>query len=189
MKRRYKILLGLASLISLGLITYFSAREYWNDAFISYIGRQMYVEALDYGPFLPPVDKVDVILLGGIQKSKEQTGFMETAISDYVILGQKTLNGKEAEDIAQIWRYVPQNPHYSALCHGPLYALRFWKNDSKICEVTICWHCSNFGLTVPSDWLPLGDREFGFDSNSRAATGLLDKLKTIVPPPQPVEKK
>jgi hypothetical protein len=182
-KRRYKILLGASILFTFGGLTYFSARDYWNELFIGYIGRQLYTEALDYGPFLPPVNKVDVILLGGIQKSKEQTGFMETAISDYVILGQKTLDGKEAEGVAQIWRYVPQNPHYSALCHDPLYALRFWKDDKKICEITICWHCSNFGLTVPGDFLPLGDREFGFDSKSAAAVALLNKLKQVVPFP------
>jgi hypothetical protein len=141
----------------------------------------MFTEALDYGPCLTPVDKVDVMLLGGIQKSKEQSGFMETAISDYVILGQKTLQDKDAEDVAEIWRDVPQNPRYSALCHNPLYALRFWKDGKKICEITICWHCSNFGLTVPGDW-ELGDREFGFDSQSHAATVLLNKLEQIVPP-------
>jgi hypothetical protein len=184
-KRRYKILLGT---IALCVVIYFCDREYWDYVFVRFVANQMQLEAFDYGPFLPPVDKVDVMLLQGIQKSKENTGFMETRISDYDIGGQKTLTGKEAEDVAQIWRYIPQNPHYVALCHDPLYALRFWKDGKKICEVTICWHCSNFGLTVPGD-LPLGDREFGFDSQSRAAIALLNKLKQIVPPPVPATEK
>lgn len=140
------------------------------------------MESFDYVSQLPEVDKVDVILLGGVQESKLQSGFYETRIEDYNILGQKTTEGKEAEEIARIWRYLPQNPRYQALCHSPLYALRFWKNNKEICNVTICWHCSNFGLNVPGDWIPNG-QEYGFDSSSRAAQALLAKLKQIVPPP------
>jgi len=164
----------------LGLFFYFT-QGFWENLALEAAYDSFLIEADKYGPRLPPVDQVDVLLLSGIQKSKEQSGFMETRIADYNIAGKKTLVEKQAEEVAQIWRFVPQNSRYSALCHEPLYALRFWKDGKVLCELTICWHCSNFGLTVPGD-LPMGDRELGFDSRSPAAIALLNKLKEIVPP-------
>jgi hypothetical protein len=187
MKKWLKLLLwGLGVCLIAGAFLYIT-RNFWLEQYYKYEIRRIELEVDQYGPFLPEVDEVEVILLGGLTKTAEHDGFMEGRISDYNILGQKAVRDKDAKDIADMWRFLPRNPLYSDMCHSPIYALRFRDHGKPVFETTIWWHCNNYTITVPGH--DPEDGEWGFDANSKAATMLLDKLKQVVPfPPEPPHK-
>jgi hypothetical protein len=176
MKRWKKVLIGTAIAGSLigGFAWYFGSSVIETCAFCWYR-----FEDNRLGPYLPPVDEVRVILLGGLKN--DHAPFLESGISYYKILGQATLHDKDAQIVAQNWRLLPRNPLLGDLCHSPLYAFQFRDHGRLLLQTTICWHCNNYSLsTSETPWM---DVEFGFDASSRISQALLQTLEHYVPLP------
>ena len=175
MQRTHKICLGIVIMASL----LGGAVWYWGASFVQ--ASQFYwysYEDLRLGPYLPEVDEAKIMLLGGLKD--DHAPFLESGISYYKILGETTLHGKDAEAVAENWRYLPRNPRLSDSCHNPLYAIQFRQEGKLILQTTICWHCNNHSIsTTENPWI---DIEFGFDGSSRISQALLSTLKKYVPP-------
>jgi hypothetical protein len=177
MRRWKKVLIGVAIFAALiaGVAWLYGSAIFDDCLFCCYEYEDTHL-----GPFLPPVDETKIMLLGGL---KNQNGaFSESDISFYKILGQTTLHGNEAADIAEGWRCLPRNQRLSDLCHSPLYALQFQSKGHLLLETTICWHCNNYTLSPGGHpWL---DGDFGFDANSPISQAFLATLEKYVPPPK-----
>lgn len=129
---------------------------------------------------LPPVDKVEIFTLALYNKSSDYdeipspgplgTFPIKPYGSDANVLGKLVLDGEKAQPVATAWRSLHFDPKFQALCHGPIYGLRFYKKNQLIFETSMCWHCSNFYI----------DREFwgfdAYDANGKALLALLQKL-------------
>jgi hypothetical protein len=134
---------------------------------------------------LPPVDKVEIFTLALYNKASDYdvlpppgplgTFPIKPYGSDANVLGKLVLDGEKAQSVATAWRSLHFDPKFQALCHGPIYGLRFYKNDQLIFETSMCWHCSNFYI----------DREFwGFDANDANGKALLALLQKLLPLPK-----
>lgn len=64
------------------------------------------------------------------------------------IEASKTVEGAEAQKIASLWRRQTFLP-YSAICHMPGYAVKFYVRDKLIVYASLCWECNNIGFHTP----------------------------------------
>jgi len=93
-----------------------------------------------------------------------------------VVTGKVTLKEKDAEKLAGEWRQLDFGVQYQALCHFPVYALKFMSGDRVLLQTTICWHCSDFSLA---------DGGYGgFNSAAESAKILKNHLEKLLPPKQ-----
>lgn len=99
------------------------------------------------------------------------------------ILSTQTLSGTEAESFAALWRAQTYGPEFTALCHSPVYGLRFFSGSKLRFETTLCFHCSNFFF---SDLL--GGGFPGFDTSTPKAEELLRRLQQVFPASTPKPK-
>jgi hypothetical protein len=93
----------------------------------------------------------------------------------FVITNKKLLLGAEALSLADEWRSLEFNVLISALCHIPVYALKFSNNEKVLLEITVCWRCSNFINQR-------GDIGSGFNTGTESAKTLRNHLERILPP-------
>jgi len=91
-----------------------------------------------------------------------------------VVTGKVTLKDKDAEKLADEWRHLDFGVQYQALCHFPVYALRFKSGARALLQTTICWHCSDFSLADGSYG--------GFNSGAESAKILKNHLESLLPP-------
>jgi hypothetical protein len=138
---------------------------------------------------LPRCDRVDILRLEENIDWDATSGFPIRPYKKFAkVLDTKTLSEPDAESIAAIWRSqtfeVPGQHHFQALCHDPVYALRFYRGNSVIFETSICFHCSNFFVTYKGEphW-------WGFDTSTPAAETLLNRLRKELPDSPPSEEK
>ena len=94
-------------------------------------------EARPYTLDLPPIDKVELIKL--TTNGDLWNGEIEAV---------KVLEGVATQDIATLWRSQTYLP-YSAICHLPAYAIRFYEKDKVILYATLCWQCDNIRFELP----------------------------------------
>lgn len=91
-----------------------------------------------------------------------------------VITGKSVLSGTDAEQLAGEWRHLAFGIQYQALCHFPIYGLKFISGGRLLLMTTICWHCSDFSL---------GNEGYdGFDSRQESSLILKKHLETLLPP-------
>jgi len=94
-------------------------------------------EARPYTLDLPTIDKVELI------KLKTNGDFWNGEIE-----AVKVLEGVATQDMATLWRSQTYLP-YSAICHLPAYAIRFYEKEKVILYATLCWQCDNIGFELP----------------------------------------
>ena len=86
---------------------------------------------------LPPVDKVELLRLK--TKGDLWNGEIEAT---------KVLTGKEANDFASLWRAQTYLPN-SAICHLPIYGVKFYEKEKLLVYASICWGCNNIDFLTP----------------------------------------
>jgi len=132
---------------------------------------------------LPPVTAVEVYRLAAylpdanpahqIPKDAELFPMNPDGYS-LVVTGKVVLKGKDAEQLAHEWRNLTFGVQYQALCHSPIYGIKFMSNSRLLFETTICWHCSDFSLA---------DGGYGgFDSSKESSNILKSHLEALLPP-------
>ncbi len=104
---------------------------------------------------LPRIDKVE------LQKLKTKEIWFES------IEATKLIEGSEAQAIAALWRTQNYNS-FNAICHYPVYGIRFYSRGKVILYASVCWECDNILVMEPT----LGARQ-GFDGGSRKGQELL----------------
>src|SRR6185295_14703884 len=114
--------------------------------------REINRKTLPYTKRLPPVDRVELALIG-------DQGEMGTIRS---IAAVKIVEGAQARSIASLWRSQTFDHNYSAGCHEPPYAIKFFSQGKVVLYASICWACSNIVILEPQ----LAGQ--GFNSNGRA---------------------
>jgi len=124
---------------------------------------------------LPPIDKVTVYTVGDVDDALT-TGFPIRPYEKFApILRETTVTGADAQRIAGMWRGMEFGGG-GALCHYPIYGLRFYNGDKLLCETSLCWVCWNCFVRSEDEgfrWLGFGDEDQRF----------LDHLQSIVPLP------
>ncbi len=60
--------------------------------------------------------------------------------------GHVTLRGDDCDELRSAWQSLAFASDVMALCHIPVYGLRFYRDDQLLYETTICWKCQNFSL-------------------------------------------
>jgi len=83
-------------------------------------------EAKPYTYSLPDIDKIELLKLKKIGD-----------IWDGSIEATKTVEGDEARRIAALWRTQKYLP-YSASCHLPAYAIKFYSEGKVLAYATLC---------------------------------------------------
>lgn len=98
---------------------------------------------------LPRIDKVE------LQKLKTKEIWFES------IEGTKLIEGSEAQAIAALWRTQNYNS-FNAICHYPVYGIKFYSRGKVILYASVCWECDNILVMEPT----LGGRQ-GFNGGSK----------------------
>lgn len=94
-------------------------------------------EAKPYTRNLPAIDKVELLKLK--RSGDLWNGEIESS---------KIVEGSEAQKIASLWRTQTYLP-YSAICHFPGYAIKFYSREKLTVYATLCWECDNIGFETP----------------------------------------
>lgn len=118
---------------------------------------------LRYTRRLPRIDKV------GLQKLKTREMWFES------IEATKFIEGSEAQAIASLWR--TQNlTSISAICHYPVYGIKFYSRGKVILYASLCWECDNILVMEPT----LGAKQ-GFKGGSKKGQELLKVFTSAFP--------
>ena len=166
---------GFAVGVGLFLVTY-GLRDFWFRQLRIYILGLEEVRAEEYGYRLPEVDEIEVMALAAGWPTAPNGS---DQVAGYPVTGRTVLRAEDAGNVAGLWRSIRRGREFSAMCHEPVYALRFRQHGTLLFETTICWHCHNY--TIPFGIL--GRSEYGFDSQSEKAQALLAFLQSRVPLP------
>ena len=131
-------------------------------------GLKINQTALPYTKHLPPVDKVELMKIG------------ETAEGGDIrsIAATKAVMGKQAQAIASLWRSQVFDYRYSAACHNPAYAIKFYSRNNVVVYASICWECHNIAILEPSVDL---NAHQGFNSHGKAGQNLLRMFTRAFP--------
>ena len=168
-------------IIALSLFVYLT-RGFWLTTLRAYFIGRTYLAGEEFGRYLPAVDEVEILALGGEVADGTPDSFPPDIGPRLGTVARQTVRGAEAEQIASLWRDIYFDRHFAALCHQPFYALRFRHHGKLILETSVCWHCSTYTLPVGI----FGHTEYGFDAESKEAQKLLSTLSQYAPhPPTP----
>lgn len=91
------------------------------------------------------------------------------------ILDMATLTGRDVESLSNTWRSMTFDKWAGALCHDPVYGLRFYRDGEVLFETSVCWRCTNFYIPDvsddgPSDFGPETNYQwYGFKKNRKSA--------------------
>lgn len=85
---------------------------------------------------LPQVEFVDIVNLKGVETNCVSE-YMQNAVDAPSI----RLEGKAAEEIADLWRRLPKD--LNMRCHIPPFGLRFYCNGELYLRASLCWQCDN----------------------------------------------
>lgn len=98
-------------------------------------------------------------------------------------LDSRMINGMTAKRIVDDWRSLNIN-RYGSLCQNPTYGIEFYRGNTLIFQVSVCWKCHK--ISLPTIDPTTGNRAvalYGFDDNAPAKK-LLNELRRLVPHPQ-----
>jgi hypothetical protein len=133
---------------------------------------------------LPPVSSVEVFRLKsyGAKNSESEIPVPPGAElypnyrseEIFAVTGKRPLVGAEALELADEWRRLEFDVLISALCHMPVYALKFSATDRVLLQITVCWRCSNFISER-------GDIGSGFNTSTDSAKVLRNHLEKLLP--------
>lgn len=140
---------------------------------------------IDQTAGLPPVTTAELFVLDDSQKMPAGQGFpLRPYGHEVAILDQKTITGEEAEQLAQIWR-TREFGGGGAMCHYPVYGLRFRSGWRLLMETSICWECINCYVEDQAGtfkWYGIGDLD-RLNNKGEIDFTLLRKLRGLLPPP------
>ena len=189
MKRRTRVLSVLGVLLALGVVAA------WQWEFVLRVGDSIlstyathYVRTVTTA--LPHCDRVEIFHLDGntffgdgAARLKPGEGFHTDAYGggEDKILGHVTLHGEEAEAFASLWRAQKFDWGLQKLCHSPVCGLQFYSGRKLTFQTTVCFHCSNFYVTVPL----VGTGWWGFDADSPQSRDLVRRLWVFFPDAKP----
>lgn len=160
----------------------FLTRDFWWTTIRAYgIGR-VYIAGQDYGRWLPPVDEIEILALGGAVSEGTPDSFQADMGAYRGTINRRTIRGVEAEAIAALWRDIDFDMHYGSMCHHPYYALRFRHRGKLVLETSVCWGCKN--VTVPVLFMNV---HYGFDAKGVEGQKLLAELTRYAPHPEESE--
>lgn len=168
-------------IVALTVFVYLT-RGFWITTIRSYFIGRIHIAALDYGRFLPAVDKVEILALRGKVPKGTPDSFPPDIGASLGTVNRQTIRGGKAEEIADLWRGIEFSDHFAAICHQPFYAIRFRHHGKLILETSVCWNYSTYMVPVF-----LGNVPYGFDSKSEKAQELLAMLTRYAPHPQNTE--
>lgn len=174
MLKKWLIRVGIV-FVSLFLIGY-CFRDFWVAQLRVYLFGLIEVRSDQFGHQLPDADEVEVMSLGRPDFSAPDG---PAYVEHYAIAGRSALRGEDAAKVVELWRSLRRGRGFAAMCHDPIYALRFRQQGKLLYETTICWHCHSY--TIP--WGVLGHGQYGFDADREDAQDLLRFLKSHVPLP------
>ena len=119
---------------------------------------------------LPPIDDVEVVPVpaGGLAKESRSHRRMRFE-------GTVALRGEAAQEIAALWRALPDAEAIAAF-HYPAFVLRVFAADCLVLSVSLCWMCHNAVGTTPA-----GPLSMLFDGDSEIARALLARLDELSP--------
>ena len=172
-RRTHRLLIALAGM------ALFGALAAWKGPSMARAYSTRQILASTSG--LPPCDRVEIHLLDGSTHAGPKDGFPVRPFHNHMrILDRAVLTGADAEAFAHLWRSQTFGWEYGAMCHEPAFGLRFHQGSTLRFETTVCFHCSNFHVTAlgRSTW-------WGFRSTTPVASNLLERLRQIVPAPEP----
>lgn len=101
--------------------------------------REQSRQAVPYTKRLPVVDKVELIKIA-------EHGEDGRIIS---IGGTKIIEGREARQIAAVWRMQTWDYRESGMCHQPPFAVKFYARGKLLLYASICWECHNIVIIEP----------------------------------------
>ncbi len=116
-------------------------------------------EAIPYTYSLPDIDKIELLKLKKVGD-----------LWDGSIEATKTVEGDEARRIAALWRTQKYLP-YTASCHLPAYAIKFYSEGKVLAYASLCWECDNIDFINPGL-----KRTQGFDGKGKKGQQLLEVL-------------
>jgi hypothetical protein len=135
-----------------------------------------------YASELPECDRIEVFLLGGDVQDKGGEGTFP--IRPYrqfsKIEKRRDVVGEDAKKLCVAWRSLTFDMWSQALCHLPIYGLRFYQGDKLRFETSVCFGCSNFYFSrdgAETSW-------HGFRVNDPAGKNLVESLAKIIPLPK-----
>ncbi len=114
-------------------------------------GQRISKEARPFTTQLPVVDKIEIQRVSGGERIEK-------------VENTKIISGADARIFASMWRTQQYNDKYSASCHEPAYAIKFYAKEKLITYVSICWNCRNM-------YSLLDENKFGVGFNARSAKG------------------
>src|SRR6266850_6722962 len=81
---------------------------------------------IPYTRRLPWIDKIE---LQKLKANEIRIGSIEAT---------KTIDGREAQAIASLWRSLTYTS-FTADCHEPAYGIKFYRKDKLIVFASLCW--------------------------------------------------
>jgi hypothetical protein len=133
-------------------------------------GKKVNEEALPYTSQLPKIDKIEVY-----QLDTDGEGHVEGVVST------RSVTGKDAQNLANLWRKQDYDFHYAAACFEPAYAVLFWQGDSLVVEGQICFNCEQVHFTKKVTKLDIKDgcAYQGFNARTDQAHALEKQLDEL----------
>ena len=123
----------------------------------------------------------DAVVIYRLQGLPEQCTSGEFPVRPYDAMyptfGKITLSGEDLDRFLADWREIRVNDSSGAMCHFPVYGVRFYRKESLIFETSLCWACENFWVETRffgSEWM-------GFDAGAEASRRLLEFCDTRLP--------
>ncbi len=162
MTKRKLTVIGLALAGFLCALVPTSAQD---ERSLQRLRREINTKTLPFTNRLPAVDRVELALIG----DQGEMGSIKS------IAAVKTVEGAQARSIASLWRSQTFDHQYSAGCHEPPYAIKFFSEGKVVLYASICWACSNIVILAPK----LAGQ--GFDSKGRAGKALLRVFSEAFP--------
>lgn len=101
------------------------------------------------------------------------------------IICRATLTGDALAGVAARWRDLDFDIRRDAMCHDPVYRLRFYSGFLKKLDVTVCWKCSNLSPAALFPPVP----KMGFDAETPEARRLYAQLQSRCPGTPLLEEK
>ncbi|HEY3914976.1 MAG TPA: hypothetical protein VGN61_10865 [Verrucomicrobiae bacterium] len=174
MKHRRIIIVCFGIVLCLGVFA-FLTRDFWRDQFRAYFFGCVEVAARKYQRLPEDVDTVEVFTFGDGPNAFDTQGFLgDTPLTT---LAHKTLTGKDAKEVVDLWGSFVIGPEFQAMCFDPAYGLQFKRHGRILFQTAVCWECSGFTVPVPL----FGTVQYGFDAKSKKAVELLQTLERHLP--------
>jgi hypothetical protein len=93
------------------------------------------------------------------------------------IIKRMVLTGSDLKKVSGAFLDATRPGHTQAMCHLPIYGLRFFRGDHLVVETSICFHCNNF-------YVPLTAGGYSWEALSDFSHSLRPVLESFIPIPK-----